>query len=140
MARGLNNPVEGVFCKHNIKIKNEADIKNLPQVVKFELVTEWMRYETTKGLGVLHTGNKMDGCFMSMMVLPRFEALIDLFNDWANIQELAKLHNNSSYVHAKSLKFIKALILFGERLASIYFIQAQRRQQKKNKLNMDKIA
>jgi hypothetical protein len=133
MARDYFNPVKAVLMQHKITINKNADIKSLSISVKFDLVTQWMRYESLRGCGAIHTSAGREGRFMDTPVLPAFENLIERFNDWANIQALSQLKNERSYVNAKRLIFIHTLIEFGEKLAFIYFRKMQRQAIKKDK-------
>lgn len=70
---------------------------------------------------------------MGVIILPAFEALIDRFNAWADIQPLSTLNKERSYTQAKCCLFIKALIEFGERLITIYFKRRQQQVARKDK-------
>ncbi len=130
---GKYNPVEDVLYKNKIKLTTQAEIKHLPIGVKLDLVTAWMRHENVKGCGVIHTGGRQEGLFMSGVIIPPFADLIDRFNDWVDIQPLTQLKNEKAYADQKGAIFIKTLIEFGERLATIYFKCKKNQAMQKDK-------
>ncbi len=113
MRRGKPNPVKNIFQKHNIVFRSAKDVKKLSCVIKFEIAVAWMWYEHRRGAGVIRTGGGRDTTFMSGIVLPAFESLVDKYD------ALAEAHPTD--LRAKYLVFINEAIGFGERLALTYF-------------------